>query len=183
MHLTLPTSKTDRFRKGIRLTIVPSGDQACPVTARRRLHQVDSHRPHRAPLLSIGETCQDSFTREYVVAKLQQLALLAGLGQGTWNRYSFQKGLQPGLRSCACPQMRSRHSAGGDPTLTSPLSNTRAKSELPSLSAVNTTSHRAPPASNAHQPALRWEGCVTTARQACLHVGHLTCLIFGIQGW
>ena len=92
MDLTLPASKTNPFREGIRLTIAASGDEACPVKAMRQLRQADSHRANSAPLLCIGEHRQDSFTREYVVARLQQLALLAGLGQGTWNGHSFRRG-------------------------------------------------------------------------------------------
>ena len=92
MDLTLPASKTDPFREGIRLTITASGDEACAVKAMRRLRQADSHRANSAPLFCIGEYRQDSFTREHVVARLQQLALLAGLGQGTWNGHSFRRG-------------------------------------------------------------------------------------------
>ena len=43
MDLTIPASKTDPFRKGIRLTIAASEDGACAVKAMRQLQQVDSH--------------------------------------------------------------------------------------------------------------------------------------------
>jgi len=92
MELTLLASKTVPFRRGIRFTIAASGDQACAVKAMRRLQQADSHHPNSTPLFCVRKHLQESFTREYIVPRLQQLTLLAGLGQGIWNGHSFRRG-------------------------------------------------------------------------------------------
>lgn len=83
MDLTLPALKTDPFLEGITLSIAASGDEACTVIAMKRLQQAASHSPNSGPLVCVGEYRQDLFTREYVVARLQQLVFLAGLSQGT----------------------------------------------------------------------------------------------------
>ena len=92
MDLTLPSSKTDPFRKGIKLTIAASLDNACPVRAMEEYLARDTHRPHQAPLFCIGILEQEAFSREYVVHKLQALASIAGLGHGMWNGHSFRRG-------------------------------------------------------------------------------------------
>jgi len=92
MEVTLPISKTDPFRKGIQLTIAASQDPACPVQAMKRFLTWDTHRSHEQPLFCIGRDTQQAFTRDYVVQKLQQLALQTGLGHGTWNGHSFRRG-------------------------------------------------------------------------------------------
>jgi len=79
-----------------------------------------------------------------------------------------EEGQQPGPPSQECRKLRSRHSAGGDRMLTNLISNTQAVSECPYLSAFNTTNHGTLSYMSEHQPALRWERYVTTARQACL---------------
>lgn len=92
MELSLPASKTDPFRKGIKLTIAASQDEGCPVDAMKQLRGIDTHRPATAPLFCVGRYNQGPFTREYVVTKLQHLARLAGLTNGTWNGHSFRRG-------------------------------------------------------------------------------------------
>lgn len=92
MEVTLPSSKTDPFRKGIKLSIAASNDTGCPVEAMRRLLRVDTHRHPLSPLFCIGRHEQLAFTREYVVAKLQELARHAGLGYGLSNGHSFRRG-------------------------------------------------------------------------------------------
>jgi len=88
MEVTLPALKTDPFRKGITLTISASQDDACPVKAMRQFLAIDTHSPAHCPLFCFGQLEQQAFTREYVVQRLQQLARIAGLGQGTWNGHS-----------------------------------------------------------------------------------------------
>jgi len=92
VELTLPASKTDPFRHGIRLLIAASNHEACPVAAITRLTLIDTHRPPSAPLFCIGRREQLAFTREYVVQQLQGLAIRSGLGQGAWNGHSFMRG-------------------------------------------------------------------------------------------
>ena len=92
MELSLPSSKTDPFRKGITITIAASHDNACPVPAMKRFLASDTHRPVHSPLFFIGKYKQLPFTREYVVNQLQELARGAGLGDGSWNGHSFRRG-------------------------------------------------------------------------------------------
>lgn len=92
IELTLPASKTDPFRQGIRLIIAASHDEACPVQAIRYLFDMDSHRPQLAPLFCIGRDTQLPFTREYVVYQLKDLAAKANLGLVGWNGHSFRRG-------------------------------------------------------------------------------------------
>ena len=58
----------------------------------KQLRGIDTHRPATAPLFCVGRYNQGPFTREYVVTKLQHLARLAGLTNGTWNGHSFRRG-------------------------------------------------------------------------------------------
>jgi len=92
MELTLPPFKTDPFRHGIQLTISATNDIGCPVSAMRKLIQIDTHRHLHAPLFCIGLLEQQPFTQEYVVQKLQQIALPSGLGRAAWNGNSFRRG-------------------------------------------------------------------------------------------
>ena len=92
MEVTLPASKTDPFRKGIERTIAASRDPACPVQAMKRFRTWDTHRSSQQPLFCLGRDTQLAFTRDHVVLKLEQLALQAGLGHGTWNGHSFRRG-------------------------------------------------------------------------------------------
>ena len=80
MEFTLRASKTDPFRKGIKLTITSTGDLAGLVRAMERLQATDTHRPQHAPRFCIGQHEQKAFTREYVVQKLQELAIIAEHG-------------------------------------------------------------------------------------------------------
>ena len=92
MELNLPASKTDPFRKGIKLTIAATYDTGCPVLAMQRLWAVDTHRAQHAPLFCTGKLEQHALTREYVVRRLQELATASGLSYGVWNGHSFRRG-------------------------------------------------------------------------------------------
>ena len=92
MELTLPASKTDPFRHRIQLTITATNDIGCLVSAMRKLIQIDTHRHSHALLCCIGLLEQQPFTREYVVRKLQQIAITSGLGRAAWNGHSFRRG-------------------------------------------------------------------------------------------
>ena len=92
LELTLPASKTDPFRHGVQLTIAASKDAGCPVNAMKQLLRMDTHRPPHSPLFCIGTHEQLPFTREYVVRRLQELAIEAGLGYGAWNGHCFRRG-------------------------------------------------------------------------------------------
>jgi len=92
MELTIPSSKTDPFRKRIKLAIAASNDSACPLYAMQQFLDLDTNWPQHAPLFCIGQHKQQAFTREYVVQKLQSLAFTAALGHSTWNGHSFRRG-------------------------------------------------------------------------------------------
>ena len=55
MDATLPASKTDPFREGIKSIIASTADEGCPVRAMKRLIEIDTHRPLLAPLFCIGK--------------------------------------------------------------------------------------------------------------------------------
>ena len=81
--LTLPSSKTDPFRKGVRITLSASNDAACPVTAMRHLYELcPSWTPH-APLFARppGDgPGSEIFTREYLFQHLRELLGQLGVG-------------------------------------------------------------------------------------------------------
>ena len=62
MEQTLPASKTDPFRHGIQLTISATYDIECPVSAMRKLIQIDTHRHSHAQLFCIGLLEQQPFS-------------------------------------------------------------------------------------------------------------------------
>ena len=90
MELTIPLSKTDPFRRGIKLTIAASKNRACPVHAMQQFLDLDIHRGQHSPLFRIGQSSQQTFTHEYVVQRFQNLALIAGLGYSALNSHSFR---------------------------------------------------------------------------------------------
>ena len=92
MELILPASKTDPFWHGIRLTIAATNNAGCPIAAMKQFRTIDSHRPKFAPLFCLGRREQCPFTREHVVCTLQELAIMAGLGNGAWNGHCFCRG-------------------------------------------------------------------------------------------
>jgi len=92
LELTLPASKTDPFRRGIRLTVAASQDTGCPFQAMQQLLRIDTHHPRHAPLFCVGRHKQLPFTREHVVRTLRELAIRTGMGHGAWNGHSFRRG-------------------------------------------------------------------------------------------
>ena len=67
MQLTLPSSKTDPFRTGVKLTIAASHDTACPVRAMQQFLIRDTHQPQYSPLFCLGMVEHQAFTPEHVV--------------------------------------------------------------------------------------------------------------------
>ena len=91
MELTIPSSKTDPFRRGIKLTIAATNDNASPLHAMQQFLDLDTHQGQHSSLFCIGKSSHKAFTREYVVQRLQNLELLAGLRHSTWNGQSFRR--------------------------------------------------------------------------------------------
>jgi len=58
----------------------------------KQLLAMDTHRPKTAPLFCVGRREQLLFTRQHMVAKLQELGTTAGLRQATWNSHSCHRG-------------------------------------------------------------------------------------------
>ena len=85
--LSLPASKTDRFRKGVTLTIAATSDGACVVSSLRNLF-ARFPKPSTAPLFHspIGP-----FTREYLTARLRSDVKKLGI-KGNFSGHSFRKG-------------------------------------------------------------------------------------------
>ena len=82
IQLILPSSKTDPFRKGIKLIIAATNDLGCPVYAMQELLTIDSHRNQDSPSFGMGQWKQLTFAREHVVKRLRELAIISGLGSG-----------------------------------------------------------------------------------------------------
>ena len=91
LELTLPASKTDRFRRGITLTVAASGDDACPVRAIRHLFR------WKAPLDSPLFETPGGFTRELVVGQVRQILALLGV-KGHYSGHSFRRGAATSAR-------------------------------------------------------------------------------------
>ena len=87
LYLSLPSSKTDPFRRGITLTIAATGDDACAVSSLRNLF-FRFPLPPTAPLF---QTFNNSFSREYFISALR--SGLRGLGiDGNYSGHSFRRG-------------------------------------------------------------------------------------------
>jgi len=89
--VTLQASKIDPFQKGINLTIAASYDNVYPVCAMKQYLARDTYRAPHKPLFCIGRYEERAFTWEYVILKLQPLAIMASLGQGMWVGHSFRR--------------------------------------------------------------------------------------------
>ena len=89
MELSLPSSKTDPFRRGILLTIAAADDDACPVRSLRHLLERFPTDSLSAPLFFTSS--REYFTRQFVIDTLR--ALLARLGiDGHFSGHSFRRG-------------------------------------------------------------------------------------------
>lgn len=55
IELTLPATKTDPFRKEIKLIITASKDEGCLVQAMKSLIEIVTHRPRLPPLFYVGK--------------------------------------------------------------------------------------------------------------------------------
>jgi hypothetical protein len=86
--LHLPASKTDPFRKGVSIPFSPSNDEICPVTALRTLFQ-RYPKPTSSPLFS--RLC-GPFDRQWVLRKMSQALLFAGLNPKGYTGHSFRRG-------------------------------------------------------------------------------------------
>jgi hypothetical protein len=86
--LQLPASKTGPFRKGMSIPLSPLGKIICPVSALRTFVK-PYPRPATSPLFSrlIGP-----FDRKWVLGKLRQALLFAGVNAAGFSGHSFRRG-------------------------------------------------------------------------------------------
>lgn len=87
LALSLRAPKTDRFRKGITLTIAASNDKACAVSSIQNLF-ARFPQPLSTPLF---HSTMGPFTREYVTAKLRSDIKNLGI-KGNFSGHSFRRG-------------------------------------------------------------------------------------------
>ena len=86
--LQLPASKTDPFRKGVSIPLSKSSDTTCPVSALRFLLQ-QYPKPNTDPLFC---RTYGPFDRKWVLSKLSQTLLLAGINPKGYSGHSFRRG-------------------------------------------------------------------------------------------
>lgn len=92
MELTLPSSKTDPFRRGITLSIAAANDAACPI---RSLRNLFTRFPAgmASPLFHPGK----AFTRQYVTTALKDTLRSFGHA-GHYSGHSFRRGAATSAR-------------------------------------------------------------------------------------
>ena len=88
MELSLPSSKTDPFRRGINLLISAAGDEACAVRSVHRL-LTQFPAPLSAPLFF---TSSDPFTKQQVIGTLRSALAQVGIKPGHYSGHSFRRG-------------------------------------------------------------------------------------------
>ena len=86
--LQLPASKTDPFRKGVSIPLSKSSDPSCPVSSLIRLTQ-RYPRPGTDPLFC---RTYGPFDRKWVLSKISQTLLLAGINPKGYSGHSFRRG-------------------------------------------------------------------------------------------
>lgn len=92
LELTLPSSKTDPFRRGVTLTIAATNDEACAVRALRHLFQ-RYPTSLSSPLFEINGV----FSRRLITDNLRQALRSVGL-QGHYSGHSFRRGAATSAR-------------------------------------------------------------------------------------
>ena len=88
--LSLPSSKTDPFRKGVSVILAAApGAPTCAVTALRHLFSMHP-KPPGAPLFQAADG--SAFTRERFLSRLKVLLVTAGLDVSKFSGHSFRRG-------------------------------------------------------------------------------------------
>ena len=86
--LTLPASKTDPYRRDTPIQLSQSSSLLCPVRALSTLFRTQPGSPDN-PLFS---RMFGSFIRSYVIDKVKELLLRAGINSANFSGHSFRKG-------------------------------------------------------------------------------------------
>ena len=87
--LTLPASKTDPYRKGVIIQLASSPSPLCPVTALNRLYNLYPRSPTQ-PLFARPHG--QPFTKQFIVTKIRELLLQAGVSTLGFSGHSIRKG-------------------------------------------------------------------------------------------
>jgi hypothetical protein len=87
--LILPVSKTDPFRKDIIIELASTPSPLCPVRALRELYAKQPY-PTTNPLFS--RSFGQSFNKQYIVNKVRELLLRAGISTLGFSGHSIRKG-------------------------------------------------------------------------------------------
>lgn len=86
LELTLPSSKTDVYRKGITITVAAANDEACPLQSLRHLYTAFPASPFE-PLFNPGRPFTRQLVTEIMRAGLKDLGLT-----GNYSGHSFRRG-------------------------------------------------------------------------------------------
>ena len=86
--LHLPASKSDPFRKGVFIPLSKSSDTTCPVSALQLLFQ----RYPKSDTDPLFCRIQGAFDRKWVLSKISQSLLLAGINPKGYSGHSFRRG-------------------------------------------------------------------------------------------
>jgi hypothetical protein len=88
--LTLPASKTDQYRVGVKIYLASSPHSLlCPVTALKNLFSIYPRPPH-SPLFARPRS--QPFTKQFFVLKIRELLLNAGISTVGFSGHSLRKG-------------------------------------------------------------------------------------------
>ncbi|KAJ8518857.1 hypothetical protein ONZ45_g4091 [Pleurotus djamor] len=99
--VTLPSSKTDPFRKGVPLYIAAApGTSTCPVSALQQLFKSDP-RPPNSPLFVSSDGLP--LTRDNFIARLKLSLLLAGCDPSGFSGHSFRRGAASSAAAAGYP--------------------------------------------------------------------------------
>ena len=87
--LTLPTSKTNQYRKGTAIQLAPTHSPICPVKALRTLFQRE---PKQLNEPFFSRSRGQAFNRGYVINQIKELLLRAGISASHFSGHSIRKG-------------------------------------------------------------------------------------------
>ncbi|PPQ83077.1 hypothetical protein CVT24_012468, partial [Panaeolus cyanescens] len=92
IKLTLPSSKTDTFRKGVTITIsaAAAGLSTCPVTALKRLFIASPTSSPQEPLFRLKDG--SPLSRSHFIATLHERLRLLGIDPTAYSGHSFRRG-------------------------------------------------------------------------------------------
>lgn len=97
--ITLPASKTDPFRQGVKVVAPAVPGEECPV---RALTALICNRPHTDPLFHL--TRQQSFPRSHFVDTLNQTLKAVGVDPTGFSGHSFRRGAATWAAQSGCSE-------------------------------------------------------------------------------